>query len=158
MDTGMNGVIKFTEAASLALHAMALLAADRDRRFQIQDIAGALRVSPSHLAKVLQRLAKIGLIRSVRGRAGGFVLARDPEAITALEIYEAVEGPLAIRQCLFPEPQCHGDCILGDTLAAASGLIRDKLSRTSLAELSAVFSGTPPGERQFRPAKVAGRR
>jgi len=154
----MNGVVKFTEAVSLALHAMAFLAAQRDRRFQIHDIAGALHVSPSHLAKVMQRLAKIGLIRSVRGRAGGFVLARDPEEITALEIYEAVEGPLEIRQCLFPEPQCRGTCMLGDTLAKASGLIRDRLSRASLTELSAVFSETPPGKRRPRPAKVAGRR
>jgi Rrf2 family protein len=154
----MNDVVKFTEAASLALHAMALLAAERDHRLQIQDIARALRVSPSHLAKVLQRLAKIGLIRSARGRTGGFVLARDPEAISALEIYEAVEGPLEIRRCLFPEPQCRGDCMLGDALAAASGLIRDSLAKTSLTKLGSVFSGTPPGEREPRPAKVAGRR
>jgi Rrf2 family protein len=154
----MHGVVKFTEAASLALHAMALLAAQRERRFQIHDIADALHVSANHLAKVMQRLAKTGLIQSVRGRAGGFALARDPEEITALEIFEAVEGPLEICRCLFPEPQCRGDCMLGDTLAAASGLVRDRLSRTSLAQLSSVFSGTPPGKRPARPAKVAGRR
>jgi Rrf2 family protein len=154
----MHGIVKFTEAVSLALHAMAFLAAERERRVQIQDIAGALKVSPSHLAKVMQRLAKTGLIRSVRGRTGGFVLARDPGEITALEVYEAVEGPLEICHCLFPEPQCRGDCMLGDTLAKASGLIRDRLSRASLAELSAVFSGTPPGKRPPRPARAAGRR
>ena len=98
-------MVKFTEAASLALHAMALLAAQRERRFQIHDMAEALPGSTSHLAKVLQRLAKVGLITSVRGRGGGFVLSRDPAQITMLEVYEAIEGPLEVCRCLFPDTQ-----------------------------------------------------
>lgn len=131
----MSGVVKFTEAASLALHALALLAANRERRFQIRDIAEIIPVSTSHLAKVMQRLVKVGLVASVRGRGGGFVLARPPSEITTLEAFEAMEGPLEICECLFPHPQCHGECILGDALVAASGMIRERLAGTRLSDL-----------------------
>jgi len=135
----MSGVIRFSEAASLALHAMVLIAAERDRRFQIRDIAQALPVSSSHLAKVLQRLAKMGLIDSARGRGGGFALARDPERITLLEVYEAVEGPLEVSHCLFSTPHCGGDCLLGGTLGTAGALIRDRLAASRLSELASVL-------------------
>ncbi len=135
----MSGVIKFTEAASLALHAMALLASERDRRFLIDDVADALPVSRAHLAKVLQRLARAGLIASTRGRGGGFQLARDPARTTLLDVYEAVEGRLEVCECMFAEPQCRGDCILGDALGVASGIVRDRLARTRLSELDTRF-------------------
>jgi len=152
----MSGVVRFSEAASLALHAMVLIAAERGRRFQIRDIAQALPVSSSHLAKVLQRLAKEGLIDSTRGRGGGFALARDPARITLLEVYEAVEGPLQVSHCLFATPQCGGDCLLGDTLGTAGALIRDRLAGSRLSDLAAVLGGRlkqPPRGKPSRKPK-----
>ncbi len=138
----MSGVVKFTEASSLALHAMAILAGRRERRVQIRAIGERLSVSTNHLAKVMQRLSKVGLIESVRGRGGGFLLCRDPAEITMLEVYEAIEGPLEICHCLFSPPKCCGDCILGDTLATANSLVREKLSHTRLSHLAALFEPT----------------
>jgi Rrf2 family protein len=137
----MSSVVKFSEAASLALHAMGLFAADRDRRFQARDIALALPVSSSHLAKVLQRLAKMGLIESTRGRGGGFTLARVPEEITLLDVYEAVEGPLDVSRCLFSTPRCNGECLFGAALGDAGKLIRDRLAKARLSELTWVLKG-----------------
>lgn len=135
----MSGVVKFTEASSLALHAMAILAAQRERRAQVQGIAKTLSVSTNHLAKVMQRLSKAGLVESLRGRGGGFVLRRDPAEISLLDVHEAIEGPLEVRHCLFSPPKCCGECILGDTLTAASSLVREKLSRTRLSDLVTLF-------------------
>jgi Rrf2 family protein len=135
----MSGVVKFTEASSLALHAMAILAAQHQRRVQIHAIGERLSVSTNHLAKVMQRLCKVGLIESVRGRGGGFLLRRDPSEITMLEVYEAIEGPLEICHCLFSPPKCCGDCILGDTLATTNSLVREKLARTRLSHLAPLF-------------------
>jgi Rrf2 family protein len=143
----MSGIVKFTEASSLALHAMAILAAQPEQRVQIQAIGARLSISTNHLAKVMQRLCKVGLIESVRGRGGGFLLRRDPAEVSMLEVYEAVEGPLEICHCLFSPPKCCGDCILGDTLATANSLVREKLSRTHLSHLAALFEpklGTQP--------------
>src|SRR3990172_4691492 len=135
----MSGVVKFTEASSLALHAMAILAAQPGQRVQIQAIGEQLSVSTNHLAKVMQRLSKVGLVESVRGRGGGFLLRRDPAEISMLDVYEAVEGTLEICHCLFSPPKCCGDCILGDTLATANTLVREKLSHTRLSHLAALF-------------------
>ncbi len=151
----MNGVVKFSEAASLAMHAMALFAAKRDHRFQAQDVARALPVSSSHLAKVLQRLAKMGLIASTRGRGGGFTLARAPEEITLLDVYEAVEGPLGVSRCLFSTPRCNGECLFGDALGEAGKLIRDRLAKARLSELGGVLKAglSCPPPRPRRPSK-----
>ncbi len=148
----MSGIIHFSEAASLAIHAMVLLATERDRRLQIRDIAQALPVSSNHLAKVLQRLTKQGLIESVRGRGGGFALAREPAKVTLLEVYEAVEGPLQVSHCMFSTPHCQGDCLLGDTLCKAGSLIRDRLAGSHLSELTALLQ-----RRLGRPAATARR-
>src|ERR1700742_2078001 len=50
-------------------------------------------VSPSYLAKQLQALSRAGLVRSVQGKAGGYVLTRAPERITVLDVVTAIDGP-----------------------------------------------------------------
>jgi len=49
----------------------------------------------------MQRLTKLGLLRSIRGPGGGFLQARPPAQIKLLEVYEAVEGPLEPQDCVF---------------------------------------------------------
>jgi len=71
----MNSVLRISEAASLAMHAMMALAAQPEHRRSAQDLARQLDVSLAHLAKVLQRLAKAGYVASTRGPKGGFTLA-----------------------------------------------------------------------------------
>jgi len=72
----------------------------------IGDIASAMEMPRTFLAKIFQDLAKKGLIKSERGTGGGFVLARLPEQITLCEIVEAIEGPIMPNQCLMGEGMC----------------------------------------------------
>jgi Rrf2 family protein len=128
--------LSISEAASLALHAMALLASPTRRNLSAREMASALRVSSHHLSKVMQRLARAGLVDSVRGPHGGFKLARRAEAITLLQIYEAIEGELPTKQsCLLHKPACSGKCILGGLMSQMSGEMRDYLARTTLESL-----------------------
>lgn len=56
-------------------------------------------VSPTYLAKQMQSLSRAGLVRSVQGKSGGYVLARPPEEITMLDVIEAVEGSAPTFVC-----------------------------------------------------------
>jgi len=132
----MANLLKVSEAASLGLHIMALLAADPERLLSVREAATALGVSEAHLAKVMQRLAKAGLVESLRGPRGGFELARPPEQIRLLEIYEAIEGPIVVRHCLFGTRLCDGrNCIFGGMLESVDMQIRQYLDNTNLTEV-----------------------
>lgn len=136
----MSNVLKISEAASLAIHAMVYLAAKPERRVSSTEIAGVLDVSEAHLSKVFQRLVKAGLADSVRGRNGGFTLTRDAKHITLLEIYEFIEGPLVLTQCLLGKPVCRGDrCILGNLLETVDKRVRNYLAKTKLMALTEIY-------------------
>ena len=105
----MANMLKISEAASLALHTMVYLAANDARLATTHEIGEVLRVSEAHLAKVLQRLGKVGLVEATRGPKGGFRLAKPGSEISLLQVYEAIEGPLADITCFLREPICRGD-------------------------------------------------
>jgi Rrf2 family protein len=128
-------VFKVSEAASLALHAMTVLATNPGRAISTSEIAEGLGVSENHLSKVFQRLARAGLVRSTRGPKGGFSLDRAADDLTLLDVYEAIEGPLVPRSCLFGRPVCNGQCILGDLLHSVNTQIHDRLATTKLSSL-----------------------
>lgn len=133
----MPNVFKLSEAASLALHTSVYLASRAERMVSAKEIASALNVSEAHLAKVLQRLAREGIVRSVRGPRGGFRLARDARTITLLEVYEAVEGPVRAVSCLLGAPVCTGeDCILGGLTEGLNNQVRDYLRKTTAGEMA----------------------
>jgi len=129
-----------SDAAALALHATAMLATQPDRSMTAEAIAGGLAVSRNHLAKVLQRLGKAGLVRSTRGPAGGFVLARDAEQVTLAEIYEAMEGPLSAETCLLGKAVCPaGRCLFHRLVGTVHDLVQERLNKTTLADLARFF-------------------
>jgi Rrf2 family protein len=70
------------------------------------EIAAATQVPRVFLAKILQRLAKAGIVVSQRGVQGGFTLARDPAAITLLDAVEAVQGQVALNRCAATTEHC----------------------------------------------------
>jgi Rrf2 family protein len=51
-------------------------------------------------------LSRANIVKSVRGKHGGYVLAREPGSINLLQVIEAVEGPTALNVCQFDPPQC----------------------------------------------------
>lgn len=139
----MAGVIHISEAANLALHTMILMAGEPERPLRVSDAAEAMPISANHLAKVLQRLARAGLVTSVRGPRGGFSLARPAKKIRLLEIYEAVEGPLPIDHCLLGKPACNGTCMLGTFVAKATRKFKEQLEETRLSDLAGTLKRTP---------------
>jgi len=137
----MAGVLKISEAASLALHTVACLAASSEKPVAAKDVAGRLGVSEAHLSKVLQRLSKAGIVRSTRGPHGGFRLAHDANDVTLLDVYEAIEGSVAPATCLLKRSVCHKGCLLGDLIRDITEQVRDQLASARLADLSDRFGG-----------------
>lgn len=133
----MSSVLRISEAAVLALHSMAYLAITPDKLSSTKEIATKLRISEAHLSKVLQRLSKTGLVKSIRGPRGGFVLGKASEEISLLEIYESIDGQLVPSKCLFGDPFYSADkCILGGLLGAIDDQVRDYLVKTKLNTLN----------------------
>jgi len=136
-------MLRISTAASLALHAISLLAANGNRTLSTKEIAAKLRASEAHLSKVLQRLGKARLVEATRGPKGGFCLARPGGDISLLEVYEAIEGPLQDSVCLLGEPVCQGEkCILGGLLETVNQQAREYLGGTTLSDLADVYEVT----------------
>ncbi len=72
----------------------------------IREISERQDVSVAYLEQILNQLRKAGIIRSVRGPGGGYVLSRDPDRISIGEILLELEGPVAITSCLDPKEGC----------------------------------------------------
>jgi Rrf2 family protein len=133
----MSSLVRVSEAVSLGLHSMALLAGCPEKWISNQTMAEKLDVSGHHLAKVMQKLEKAGLAESLRGPQGGFRLKVAATEIKLLEIYEAVDGPISHKGCLLHKPVCHeGICTLGSLVYSLHEQIRNCLAETSLAEFS----------------------
>ncbi len=134
----MSRLVNISEAVSLGLHTMALLATGVGHRLRNQQIAESLNASSHHLAKVMQRLVKAGLVDSAPGPNGGFLLDKPAEDVTLLAIYEAIDGTLDEEECLLMEPICGGrNCMLGELLHSIHEQLRDYLIKTTLSELAA---------------------
>lgn len=140
----MKNIIQISEASSLALHGMGILAVAR-RRMSIHEIAAATGASEAHLSKVFQRLVKEGMVRSIRGPGGGFDLARSPESITLLDIYSAIEGRPSSDTCLLRSGSCpFMSCIFGDLIENLTERFLGYLGDTTLSEMREK-NGTPDG-------------
>ena len=132
----MSRLLRIPEAASLGLHATVILAGSPDEPRSVRELAQTLHASEAHLSKVMQRLAKAGLVSSTRGPGGGFVLAKPPDHITLLEVYEAIEGPVEPSACVFGTQTCGRDtCIFGVFLQDFDTHFREYLARARLSDL-----------------------
>jgi len=105
-----------SEAASIAIHSMVLIARNENGINAIK-IAEQTGSSKNHISKVAQRLVKNDLLKSVRGPSGGFMLKKSPTKITLLDIYQSIEGPLDITECPLANQVCHFDqCLMGNVI------------------------------------------
>jgi len=144
----VGSALRVSEAASLALHGAAYLAQAGQTPVANKEMADALGVSEAHLSKVMQRLSKAGLVRSVRGPKGGFLLDTPADQISLLDVYEAIEGRLEDTSCLLGTPVCRGErCILGGLIERVNREVRTYLTRTRLSEMTSIYR-RPDGDAQ----------
>ena len=133
----MADILKISDATALALHSMVHLAITPEGQSTTAEIAELFDASRHHLAKVHQRLTKLGFLQSHRGPTGGVSLAKDPAKVTLLEIYEAMEGSMLCTPCLFGKDVCpRADCVLGSLLPGLARQVKNYFEETTLAQLA----------------------
>jgi len=117
----MKGILRLSEAASMGYHALAVLAGCPDRFMTAGDISRVISGSEAHLAKVMRRLVRAGLVSSTRGPGGGFKIAKKPASISLLDIYEAIEGKFQLGDCMLDDPCCkENNCIMGSLISSVN--------------------------------------
>lgn len=106
-----------------------------------QEICDAEGVTPAFLTKILQPLIRAGLVRSKRGAAGGFALAKDPEKLTLLDVMRAADEPMTLNVCLLAENA--GDtcerrptCPVHDLWSEARDRLEEIFGRQSVADVA----------------------
>lgn len=125
-----------SRTAEYALRAVLWVAAHADRPRTAQQIAEGTGVPAGYLSKVLQQLARTGLLRAQPGPHGGFALARPVEELTVLAVTDAVDPIRRIQECpAQDEEHAPGLCPLHSRLDAAIALVRDEFAACTIATL-----------------------
>ncbi len=131
----MSRLIHISEAASLAIHSLALIASSK-ARLNARQIAEILHVSQNHLAKILQVLAKNEYLASNRGPGGGFILKKDASEVSMLEVYQLIEGNVECQFCGITENTCPFiTCIFGGKPDKLTNEFVDYLNNTKISDL-----------------------
>ncbi len=128
----MAKIVHLSEAASLAIHAMVLIAKS-DTHINVNILSQEMGASRNHLAKVLQQLVKFNYLKSVRGPSGGFVLNVHPSELTILDIYQAIEGKIETPQCPLDRQICPFDkCLMGGMVKSVTDQFRSYFESQTL--------------------------
>lgn len=127
--------MKLSAAAEFAVRGALALAEHRgEGPLTLQTICSQRDLSRQYLVKIFSALAKAGLVTPIRGKGGGYLLARDPESITLLDVIEAVEGPITLTLCQHDPPRCDRiECFLRPVWAGLQDDIRLRLGSLTLA-------------------------
>ena len=116
-------MLKLTKKADYALIAVRHLAEHAEGgACSAKDIADAYGMPPQALAKILQRLAKAGVLASHHGTNGGYALARKANSISIFEVISAIDGPLFLTSCFDSKRECY---------QSPRGTVREPLRRVN---------------------------
>lgn len=103
----------------------------------LRDLASRQEISAKYLEQLLIPLKGAGLVKSVRGARGGYLLATDPANISLYDIVRSLEGPLAPVECVQDAQYCDrvGGCTVHMVWGEMGQILVDFLSRISLADM-----------------------
>lgn len=124
---------------------LAHLASNDSTCVSAAEVAQVSGIALPTVSKLLKSLAKAELVRSTRGAHGGYRLARQPQKISAVEVIDALEGPVSITECSSSNSHCdyEHNCNVGNAWQRINIAIRRALDDISLADLQRVDSPVP---------------
>jgi Rrf2 family protein len=132
-------MFKLSKKADYGLIAVKHLAMHRkEHACSANEVAEEYGISVTLMAKVLQRLAKQGLVAAKHGSSGGYQLAKDPGQISALDVISAIDGPVLITSCVTSHGNCETTerCSVREPLRKVNESILGVLSTVTIAQMS----------------------
>jgi Rrf2 family nitric oxide-sensitive transcriptional repressor len=135
----------FSQTVEYALRAAVDLASRGGEPATTDEVARRTQVPVAYLAKILQGLARAGIVKSQRGVGGGVALAKPPEELTILEVVNAVDPIRRIKTCPL-KLSTHGTrlCPLHRRVDEALATVERAFGSTTLAEVLAEPSASVP--------------
>jgi Rrf2 family protein len=140
-------MLRLSKKADYALLAMRDLAANVERAaMSTRELAEGNHIPADLLSKVLQQLARAGLLESQQGTRGGYALSRDAETITVAEVIQVIDGPLTVTACSVEDDSCDqfDTCNIRDPLWRIKDRIVSALEATTVAGLVEDMAPPPP--------------
>jgi Rrf2 family protein len=130
-------MLRLSKKADYALIAMAHLALNAGS-VSAREIAEKYEIPTELMAKVLQLLARRGLLASQQGARGGYSLARTATGISVADVIQAIDGPVSVTACSAHADRCgqFATCNVRDPLWRISDIIVSALSKTTVSELA----------------------
>ena len=130
-------MLRVTRLTDYATVVLTVLAARPDAVLSAPELAERSGLEPPTVAKVLKPLAAAGLVAGFRGANGGYRLARPADAISLVDIVEAMEGPLAMTECSVANGQCgiEHSCNVRANWRRINDVVAEALGKVSLAQL-----------------------
>ncbi len=128
-------MIRVTRETDHATAVLARMAQSPETRFTAAVLAGERGLPAAIVSKVLKRLARAGLLVSHRGARGGYRLARPAAAISVADVVRAIEGPIALTDCVEGGDEAcpySAGCTMGGNWARISGAILEALEGVSI--------------------------
>ena len=136
----------FCSATEYAIRGLSELAARGDSgTVLLDDLIVGTGIPRDFLAKIFQKLVRAGILRSAKGRGGGFALARPQHRITLMHVLEAIEGPQKIDACIVGLERCNDQmpCSQHDLFKPIRQRLHDYLRTTTLADMAASLRSKP---------------
>ena len=139
-------MMRLTRAGEYAIRCMIYLT-HKGRRVQVskQEIAERTDIPPHFLAKIVQDLARAGLIEIKQGSKGGYRLLKNPEQISLLEVVEVMIGKISLNDCVGKPTTCtiNKCCAVRKVWEDAGNQLRETLAKVNLAQLAEKESCIP---------------
>jgi Rrf2 family protein len=139
--------MQITRQADYAVRAVLELAgSNRLDRLTAEEIARRRAIPLAFLSKTLGRLSEAGIVVTQRGVKGGVSLGRPASGISLLEVVEAIDGPIALNECVLDEDACRwtGSCPVHNVWCSLQHELRDRLAGTTFQQLSRQQQKTEP--------------
>lgn len=131
--------MKLTSYTNYALRSLQLAALKSPDLVRVDDVAKIHNLSRPHIMKIVHELGRAGYLETVRGRGGGFRLARPPEDIIVGDVVRITEGPLDVVECFNPEKNTcplMGICILSKRMQEATAAFMAVLDDLTIAHIA----------------------